>query len=103
MTPPPGARGLVAPCLAVLPMGWSWSLSICQEDLIKAIREAGFKSHEIMAGRSPAPRIGEDCSRVLMAYVDNFGLTAATAQEAKAGAESIRDILLAKGLCVHEV
>ena len=95
--------GLVCPCLVVLPMGWSWSLHICQAVLMQAIRESGFRPGEIVGDRAPAPRLGPNSARAVMGYVDNFGVLATSAEASKTGADKIRDTLAAKGLPVHAV
>ena len=39
---------LLVPCLKVLPMGWSWSLHLCQAVLCNAIRRAGFSDNQLI-------------------------------------------------------
>ncbi len=63
---------LLVPCLCVLPMGWSWSLHLCQAVLVNAIRRAGHDDSSLIYDKPISPRITQ--SNVLIAgCVDNFG------------------------------
>ena len=57
--------------LAIIPMGWSWSLHLCQSVLNHAIQRAGVLSSNVVDGQC-ASFITNHRSTVTAGYADNF-------------------------------
>ena len=92
---------MLIPCLAVLPMGWSWSLALCQSVLEAAIEEAGFSREQLIqdqtAGRVVSPGVDGVCG-----YVDNFGVSSTSLESSLQGVNRTSAFLRGKGLRVHD-
>ncbi len=91
---------MLVPCLAVLPMGWSWSLALCQSVLEAAVEDAGFSRDQFIVDREPGRVVSPDRPAVA-AYVDNFAVIASSPEVAIEGVQKISAILVSKGLRVH--
>ena len=92
----PSYRGqLLVPCLKVLPMGWGWSLALCQNVLEAAIEEAGFTRDQLIQDKVPG-RIVSSESTAVAAYVDNFGVFSTDPEVSKKGVDSITRVLVSK-------
>eukprot|EP00959_Pyramimonas_sp_CCMP1952_P145982 3056733-Pyramimonas_sp.AAC.1 len=62
---------LLAPRLAVLPMGWSWALDLCQLDVEEGVRRGGLPGDRLVSDRAAAMPLSLG-SPLGAAYVDNF-------------------------------
>ena len=60
----------VVPCLQVLPMGFSWSLHICQAVHESRLEVSGVSDSQRVQDRRPAPDLSDGITRVAT-YVDN--------------------------------
>lgn len=98
----PIAGELLVPSLAVLPMGWSWSLALCQSVLESAIEDAGYSRGDFVQDQKGACVLSEHHASVA-AYVDNFGVMSCNRDLSADGVNKIRDVLRRKGLRVHQI
>ncbi|CAE8588527.1 unnamed protein product [Polarella glacialis] len=88
------------PCLKVLPMGWNWSLAICQSVLEGAIEQAGFGREALIQDKKAASCISVS-SPAVAAYVDNFGVICVNESQGINAVNKISNILQQKGLRIH--
>jgi len=98
-----GPDVLITPCLAVLPMGWSWALHICQAVLRAAIAEAGFSTDQVVEDGRPGVRLGTATATAVAGYVDNFVVASRDAQASRQGRDAIAAVLTKHGLVVHDL
>ncbi|CAK0831114.1 unnamed protein product, partial [Prorocentrum cordatum] len=97
-----GINDYVQPLVAVVPMGWSWALHLCQSALTRALSDVGFGSDDmILDGGCPRPLAAEK-DAVCAGYVDNFCVVSKCAETATSLARAVADLLTARGLPVLE-
>ena len=98
-----GADDLITPCLAVLPMGWSWALHICQAMLRSAIAEAGFRDEQVVVDGRPGVLLRQEEDTAVAGYVDNFTVASRSPVAARRGRDAIASVLTRHRLVVHEL
>jgi hypothetical protein len=93
--------GVIAPCLLILPMGWTWSFWLVQTMHEEFLAEAGFSSSSCLVSQWSAPPLSE--VPIAMPYCDN--LTLLGHDEKRVNADLSRLILLfeSKGFELHEI
>ena len=92
----------ITPYLTVLPMGWAWSLHLCQSVLMKAIKDAGFDVDQVISDKGRPVHLRSTEQIGCGGYVDNFIVIGCNPDLVNAGLQRIGDILRGRGLTVHE-
>ena len=69
----PIAGEVLTPYLCVLPMGWSWSLGLCQSMLEGAVEKAGFGRDQLVQDKISGVGIAPG-KLAISAYFDKFGV-----------------------------
>lgn len=93
---------LLTPYITVLPMGFSWSLHLCQSVLNNAIQKSGFNSSSIISDKGYPVTLRKVDDTAAAGYVDNFAVIGHNAKEVQARSNVIAKTLRSWGLTVHE-
>ena len=91
----------IVPRLKVLPMGWSWSLWICQSMLVHTGSVRGDARTSAIADKQVTEPLGTKNS-IHAKYVDNFLYISHDPETADRDNNSLTNTLCAQGLVVHE-
>jgi len=89
----------VYPRLAVIPMGWSWALWLCQKIHERIVEEAGSDPKYRITDKTCTPDLSRPCHTQ---YVDNFIAISSDADHVKKSVTAAIAALEARGLVVHE-
>ena len=94
----------ILPELLVLPMGWSWSLHMCQSVLNHALVRASFPASRQISDGSVSAVIVQPDGNISAGYVDNFAVLGADRALVKQKRDAICNVLRDEmGLPVHEL
>lgn len=89
----------MTPRFAVVPMGWTHALNVCQ-DIFSSIIKEGLGSDTVLLNDNlPAPSLD---SPVVSVYVDNFGVLCTNPTKVRDSVEKVRDMCVRRGLEFHE-
>ena len=95
---------LIMPELCIIPMGWSWSLHMCQSVLNNAIEIAGVPAHRTILDGHSACVIEDRNETVAAGYVDNFAVLGPDPVRVQRQRDDIVDVLQNKfHLSCHEL
>ena len=90
---------LVVPQLAVVPMGWSWALYLCQKIHERLALQSGLSFSDRLQDRKRV----DQCNRVHLQYVDNLVVLGNNAKQVATDFNKAVSHLKSAGLQVHEV
>ena len=93
---------VLLPCLRVLPMGWSWSLHLCQ-CLVASVVGKFIVHGNMIADKSPPVVLDAPSAVCGAAYVDNFAVAGCNPSEVTRTLDAICHHFQSLGLQVHEV
>ncbi|CAK0837915.1 unnamed protein product, partial [Prorocentrum cordatum] len=88
--------GKVSPLLAVLPMGWSWSLYFCQAPVVSQVVAAGISASRIIQDRCVVPDVSETAG--VAVYVDGVAAIGCDPASVSATIEQVHQRLEASHL-----
>lgn len=88
----------ITPRLAVVPMGWSWALFLCQSVHEALALKAGLREENRLRDRQPAPRPDVFHTQ----YVDNMIVMGTDEKKVESSFKSATKVLRDSGLQVHE-
>lgn len=93
----------VWPCLAALPMGFSWSLYFAQRAGEHQVSQVPrLRTSAWMRDRGPPAVLGGQATLHHYLYVDNLGILGLEKQEVSGALDAAREHLEGKGLLTHE-
>lgn len=92
---------MVFPVLTALPMGFSWSLHLCQNAVQSVMRRALPELEQIVDGR-PAPTLDAKTAAWL-AYVDNLVVFGTDPAQVERHHAMVLEEFNKAGLCLHEI
>lgn len=95
---PVGRKHRITPRLAVIPMGWSWGLYICQQVHESIAGAAGLTEQQRVRDKRRPPNMG--CCHTQ--YVDNLIVAGTNHQQVKELYDKATEALKSAGLQVHE-
>ena len=87
------------PRLAVVPMGWTHALHVCQTIFTSIIREALHDKLPFVDDHAPSCSLRRG---VVSCYVDNFGVMSTSAKVCREAVSQDRDLCITRGLEFHE-
>ena len=92
---------LLTPCLTVLPMGWNWSLHLCQSYTSNVVKRICGESN-FFSDRSGSKVVSDAHSVICTTYVDNYAVFGANKQAVNSCSMNISKAFIDLGLQVHE-
>ena len=95
------ASTVLVPCLSVLPMGWSWSLSLCQQ-VVHHGMTTQVNSKNMISDKEIGRVISDDNPTIGAAYVDNFCVIGSCKHEVDRVLEAVTKHFTKFGFLVHE-
>ena len=69
----PDPNQILVPCLCVLPMGWSWSLHLCQK-LIEGVVAEELGASRLVSDKGSCVCLCPDLPTFGAVYVDNYAI-----------------------------
>ncbi|CAK0816696.1 unnamed protein product [Prorocentrum cordatum] len=95
---------LVLPQVAVLPMGFSWALHLCQTVPQTSLCRAGFSPEDLVLDGHCGCQLSDDPASVVGAgYVDNYFVLGGSAKQVGQRLRVVPGDLVRHGLSVHEL
>ena len=98
----------VYPCMAVLPMGFSWAMNFSQQvhdaalSMLPGVFGPGVKGSQFFAPGLLAPEVGNGRPPAILAYADNGNFFGCNPTEVQAIKDKAATLLQARSLPVHE-
>ena len=90
----------ITPRFAVVPMGWTHALNICQDLFTSVIKEALGPDTIMLDDNLPAPALDQAC---VSCYVDNFGVLSTNPALVRSSVHKVKELCDMRGLQYHEL
>lgn len=81
---------ILFPCFAVVPMGWTWALWICNEAVVRVATASSPWNDGILREKKPTPQLS-DFKTLVGVYVDNITILGSNKQDVSVRATALQD------------
>ena len=89
----------MTPRCAVVPMGWTHALNVCQDIFSSVILEGLGPGITRPNDNLPSPSLD---TPIVSVYADNFGILCADPNHVRSAVEKVRDVCVRRGLEFHK-
>ena len=81
---------ILFPCFAVVPMGWTWALWICNEAVVRIATASSPWADGILREKKPTPQLS-DFRTLVGVYVDNITILGSSKEDVRIRANALQD------------